>query len=65
MTHINQRQTEKLDIINKFSVFDFKGKVDLKKPERTFVIIDNTIKDYKYFGKIIAGDCSGNLLFIH
>jgi tRNA G10 N-methylase Trm11 len=32
----------------------------LNKAERTFVIIDNTVKGLKYFGKIIAGDVNGN-----
>ena len=53
------RHEEKLKIIEKFHIFDFKAKVDLKKAERTFVVIENTVKDYKYFGKIIAGDVNG------
>jgi len=43
-----------------FGVLGFKGKINLKTPERTFVIIDNFYKGKKYFGKLIAGKSDGN-----
>jgi hypothetical protein len=52
-------QEEKVDIINQFHIFNFKGSVSLKKAKRTFVVIDNTIKGTKYFGKLIASKLDG------
>jgi hypothetical protein len=48
-------QDEKLNIINRFHVVDFKGKVDLKNAKRSFVVIDNEQRGIKYFGRILAG----------
>jgi hypothetical protein len=53
-------QAEKLDIINKFAIFNFKAKVDLTNPKRHFVYIDNHHRGRKYFGRILAGAHSGN-----
>jgi hypothetical protein len=52
-------QDEKLDIIQSFSIFNFKAKVDIKKAKRIFVVIDNHINGEKYFGKLIAGKSDG------
>lgn len=48
-------QEEKLNIMDKFTVLNFKGKVDLKNPQRIFIVIDNHHRGVKYFGKLIAG----------
>jgi tRNA G10 N-methylase Trm11 len=50
---------EKLDIIQLFSIFNFKAKVDIKKAKRVFVVIDNNLTGAKYFGKLIAGKSDG------
>ncbi len=44
-----------------FGVMGFKGKINLKNPDRTFVIIDNFYRGKKYFGKLIAGKSDGIL----
>jgi len=52
-------QAEKLDIIHKLSVFNFKAKVNLTNPKRHFIYIDNHHRGRKYFGRILAGAHSG------
>jgi len=47
-----------------FGCLGFKGKINLKNPERTFVIVDNYYRGKKYFGKLIAGKSDGNFLFL-
>lgn len=47
--------SEKQKVINYFESFDFKAKVDLNNPKRTFVILDNSFSGNIYFGKLIAG----------
>lgn len=44
-----------------FVYLGFKGKIDLKNPDRTFMIIDNHYKGKKYFGRLIAGKSDGNM----
>ncbi len=56
-------QEEKLNVIEKFNIFNFNGKVNLKKPQRIFVIIDNDHSGKKYFGKLFAGKSQGNGIF--
>jgi tRNA G10 N-methylase Trm11 len=57
---------EKLDIIQLFSIFNFKAKVDIKKAKRVFVVIDNNLTGAKYFGKLIAGKSDGkNFKFLN
>lgn len=46
---------EQVDTMELFDKYHFKGKVDLKNAQRTFVIIDNHSRGTKYFGKLIAG----------
>lgn len=56
----NYSQEQKLDIIAIFlNGLEFKGKVNLKNPKRTFVIIDNHYKGRKYFGKLVASKPDG------
>lgn len=55
-------QENKLELINMFGCLGFKGKINLKNPERTFVIVDNYYRGKKYFGKLIAGKSDGNFL---
>ncbi len=57
-------QDEKLDIIQKFHIFNFKGKVSLKAAKRVFIVIDNHHRGVKYFGKLIGGKSDGNKIFI-
>lgn len=45
-----------------FGVLGFKGKINLKAPERTFVIVDNFYKGKKYFGRLIAGKSDGKIM---
>ena len=48
-----------MDIINKFAYLGFNGKIELKNPNRTFMIIDNHFQGKKFFGKLIAGNSDG------
>jgi hypothetical protein len=52
-------QENKLDIIEIFRPLNFQGKVNLKNPDRTFMIIDNHYLGKKFFGRIIAGKSDG------
>jgi hypothetical protein len=42
-----------------FKPLGFQGGVNLKNPDRTFMIIDNHYLGKKFFGKIIAGKSDG------
>jgi len=55
----NFSQENKLDIIEMFKPLGFQGGVNLKNPDRTFMIIDNHYLGKKFFGKIIAGKSDG------
>lgn len=46
-----------------FQYIEFKGKVNLKNPERTFILIEDRYNNVNYFGKIIAGRTDGTSLF--
>jgi tRNA (guanine10-N2)-methyltransferase len=46
-----------------FDVLKFKGKVSLKKAQRTFIVIDNHYRGMKYFGKLIAGKDDKDALY--
>ncbi len=52
---------EQLYAMDMFTCLNFKGKVNLNKPDRIFMIIDNHYRGTKYFGKMIAGKSEGNL----
>ncbi len=52
-------QEEKLDVIEKFHILNFQGKVDLKNPRRVFIVIENENTGRKYFGKLLAGKSLG------
>jgi tRNA (guanine10-N2)-methyltransferase len=56
-------QDEKLDVIEKFHILNFKGKVNLKNPKRVFIVIENDHTGIKYFGKLLAGKSQGNILY--
>ena len=53
-----------MDIIETFRPLNFQGKVNLKNPDRTFMIIDNHYLGKKFFGKIIAGKSDGKKINI-
>lgn len=38
-----------------------KGKINLYNAERIFYIIDNNLRNKKYFGKVIAGKVDGKI----
>jgi tRNA (guanine10-N2)-methyltransferase len=48
-------EKEKLSVMEKFGCLNFKGKVNIKNAERTFVVLDNHKRGVKYFGRMIAG----------
>ena len=69
---LSEKREKEIEMINKFDKFNFKGNVDLKNPQRIFIIFRNVVENQKtkeiistkyIFGKQMAGKDEKELRF--
>lgn len=59
----NKQKLERFDLF--YTNILFKGKVNIKSADRTFIVIEDNYNKRIYFGKVIAGRIEGKNHYIY